>query len=209
MGFANSIRTVDGGTHMDGLKTAVTRTINSLGACALRGRVGVQLRVFVVRGCTLLRAPLVLLQLEDTSAFHPFHLDSRQRLEEVKGSNLPCSQTAHVLKPAQPCSPRTAGKRLKVVKDSDPPMQGDHIREGLSAIVSVKVCETVAAGLPHRRRPHFPGCSASWPECDGDGAGECSAAPRLQREVSARGAGHLWMAGICGHGCLSGANRFS
>lgn len=31
VGFANSIRTVDGGTHLDGLKTALTRTVNSLG----------------------------------------------------------------------------------------------------------------------------------------------------------------------------------
>jgi len=61
VGFANSIRTIDGGTHMDGLKTALTRTINNL------------------------------------------------------------------------------GKRFKVVKENDPPLQGDHIREGLSAIVSVKV----------------------------------------------------------------------
>jgi len=30
LGYANSIRTVDGGTHIDGLKTALTRTVNSL-----------------------------------------------------------------------------------------------------------------------------------------------------------------------------------
>lgn len=30
LGFANNIKTIDGGTHMDGLKTALTRTINSL-----------------------------------------------------------------------------------------------------------------------------------------------------------------------------------
>ncbi|CAM6128154.1 unnamed protein product [Calypogeia fissa] len=31
LGYANSIRTSDGGTHLDGLKAAVTRTLNSLG----------------------------------------------------------------------------------------------------------------------------------------------------------------------------------
>ncbi|GMH39786.1 hypothetical protein BSKO_07684 [Bryopsis sp. KO-2023] len=30
LGFANNIKTIDGGTHIDGLKTALTRTINSL-----------------------------------------------------------------------------------------------------------------------------------------------------------------------------------
>ncbi len=31
MGFANNIRTIDGGTHLEGLKTVLTRTMNSLG----------------------------------------------------------------------------------------------------------------------------------------------------------------------------------
>lgn len=30
LGFVNSIRTVDGGTHLDGTKTALTRTVNAL-----------------------------------------------------------------------------------------------------------------------------------------------------------------------------------
>jgi DNA gyrase subunit B len=31
LGFANNIRTIDGGTHLEGLKTVLTRTLNSLG----------------------------------------------------------------------------------------------------------------------------------------------------------------------------------
>ncbi len=31
LGFANNIRTIDGGTHLEGLKTVLTRTINSIG----------------------------------------------------------------------------------------------------------------------------------------------------------------------------------
>lgn len=31
MGYANSIRTIDGGTHIDGLKASLTRTLNNLG----------------------------------------------------------------------------------------------------------------------------------------------------------------------------------
>ncbi|KAL6013142.1 hypothetical protein ACLOJK_003634 [Asimina triloba] len=31
LGYANSIRTVDGGTHIDGMKASLTRTLNSLG----------------------------------------------------------------------------------------------------------------------------------------------------------------------------------
>ncbi|KAJ7296740.1 hypothetical protein O6H91_Y101400 [Diphasiastrum complanatum] len=31
LGYANSVRTSDGGTHLDGLKAAVTRTLNNLG----------------------------------------------------------------------------------------------------------------------------------------------------------------------------------
>lgn len=30
VGFANGIRTIDGGSHIDGLKSAITKTINSL-----------------------------------------------------------------------------------------------------------------------------------------------------------------------------------
>lgn len=29
LGYANSIRTIDGGTHIDGLKASLTRTINN------------------------------------------------------------------------------------------------------------------------------------------------------------------------------------
>ena len=31
LGYANSIRTVDGGTHIDGFKASLTRTLNNLG----------------------------------------------------------------------------------------------------------------------------------------------------------------------------------
>jgi DNA gyrase subunit B len=31
LGYANSIRTVDGGTHIDGAKASLTRTLNNLG----------------------------------------------------------------------------------------------------------------------------------------------------------------------------------
>jgi DNA gyrase subunit B len=37
VGFANSIKTVDGGAHMDGLRAALTRTVNAL---ARKGKVG-------------------------------------------------------------------------------------------------------------------------------------------------------------------------
>ena len=61
IGFVNSIKTIDGGTHMDGFKAALTRTVNSL------------------------------------------------------------------------------GRKSKALKDGDPNLSGDHIREGLGAVVSVKV----------------------------------------------------------------------
>lgn len=31
LGYANSIRTVDGGTHIDGTKASITKTLNNLG----------------------------------------------------------------------------------------------------------------------------------------------------------------------------------
>jgi len=61
LGFVNSIKTIDGGTHMDGFKAALTRTVNAL------------------------------------------------------------------------------GRKTKTLKEGDPNLSGDHIREGLGAVVSVKV----------------------------------------------------------------------
>ncbi|KAJ8770567.1 hypothetical protein K2173_018058 [Erythroxylum novogranatense] len=61
LGYANSIRTIDGGTHIDGFKTSLTRTLNNL------------------------------------------------------------------------------GKKSKIVKDKDVSLSGEHVREGLTCIVSVKV----------------------------------------------------------------------
>ncbi|XP_027353020.1 DNA gyrase subunit B, chloroplastic/mitochondrial isoform X2 [Abrus precatorius] len=61
LGYANSIRTIDGGTHIDGMKASITRTLNSL------------------------------------------------------------------------------GKKSKVIKDKDITLSGEHVREGLTCVVSVKV----------------------------------------------------------------------
>lgn len=77
LGFVNSIKTVDGGTHMDGFKAALTRTVNS------------------------------------------------------------------------------QGRKSKTLKEGDANLSGDHIREGLSAIVSVK-----ASCL---RMPSCPSCF--WWQC--------------------------------------------
>lgn len=61
LGYANSIRTIDGGTHIDGAKASITRTINNL------------------------------------------------------------------------------GKKSKVIKDKDVTLSGEHVREGLTCVISVKV----------------------------------------------------------------------
>lgn len=61
VGFVNSVKTIDGGTHLEGLKSAATRLVNNL------------------------------------------------------------------------------GRKTKALKEGDPNLSGDHVREGLSAIISVKV----------------------------------------------------------------------
>ncbi|XP_052172961.1 DNA gyrase subunit B, chloroplastic/mitochondrial isoform X2 [Diospyros lotus] len=61
LGYANSIRTIDGGTHIDGMKTSLTRTLNNL------------------------------------------------------------------------------GKKSKILKEKDVSLSGEHVREGLTCIISVKV----------------------------------------------------------------------
>ena len=95
LGFVNSIKTIDGGTHMDGFKAALTRMVNSL------------------------------------------------------------------------------GRKSKALKEGDPNLSGDHIREGLGAIVSVKVCHchadlpvTVMTDLPSNapQLSYLPWCGkpGSW-----------------------------------------------
>ena len=69
LGFVNSIKTIDGGTHMDGFKAALTRTVNNL------------------------------------------------------------------------------GRKNKTLKEGDSNLSGDHVREGLTAIVSVKVRLLVTLAL--------------------------------------------------------------
>ena len=61
VGFVNSVKTIDGGTHLDGLKAALTRTFNAL------------------------------------------------------------------------------ARKSKALKEGEPNLSGDHIREGLTAVISVKV----------------------------------------------------------------------
>jgi DNA gyrase subunit B len=73
IGFVNSIKTIDGGTHMDGFKSALTRTVNSL------------------------------------------------------------------------------GRKTKALKENDPNLSGDHIREGLGAVVSVKVASPEFEGQTKTR----------------------------------------------------------
>lgn len=73
LSFVNSIKTIDGGTHMDGFKAALTRTVNSL------------------------------------------------------------------------------GRKTKALKEGDPNLSGDHIREGLGAVVSVKVPEPEFEGQTKTR----------------------------------------------------------
>ena len=60
-GFVNSVKTIDGGTHLDGLKSSITRLVNNL------------------------------------------------------------------------------ARKHKTLKEGEPNLSGDHIREGLSAVISVKV----------------------------------------------------------------------
>lgn len=73
LGYVNSIRTPDGGTHVDGLKSALTRTLNVL------------------------------------------------------------------------------GKKFKYLKEGDPNLSGEHVREGLAAIVAVKVREPEFEGQTKSR----------------------------------------------------------
>jgi DNA gyrase subunit B len=37
VGFANSIKTIDGGSHLEGLKAALTRLVNTAAKCAKVG----------------------------------------------------------------------------------------------------------------------------------------------------------------------------
>lgn len=92
VGFANSIRTIDGGSHIDGLKAALTRTVNSL------------------------------------------------------------------------------ARKLKLLKEGDPNLAGDHVREGLGGVVSVKLPAPEFEGQTKTRlgNPEVnrrPACMWSWVSC--------------------------------------------
>lgn len=57
LGYANSIRTVDGGTHIEGMKASLTRTLNNLGK---KSKV---IKVCSLFLCMSLLLPLLLLLL--------------------------------------------------------------------------------------------------------------------------------------------------
>lgn len=48
LGYANSIRTVDGGTHIDGIKASLTRTLNNLGKKSKLIKVLFSLPLFII-----------------------------------------------------------------------------------------------------------------------------------------------------------------
>ncbi|TXG70177.1 hypothetical protein EZV62_005112 [Acer yangbiense] len=87
LGYANSIRTIDGGTHIDGVKASLTRTLNSLGK-----------KSKIVKSTVVKSAP--------------------RRLEHARRGE--CFEVM----------PRP---------DKDINLSGEHVREGLTCIISVKV----------------------------------------------------------------------
>lgn len=175
VGFANSIRTVDGGTHLEGLKSALTRTVNAIGKCvvwklamedvlvaACRAREGGvticmpgALPLFVVNKiwafCSSLalgpspsRPALQIHTLIHTFSRFPPSPTAARKQEPTDGclshlNPLPASVLSHLGHTFLHTFLLATAKKQKLVKDGEVTLNGEHIREGLSAIVSVAV----------------------------------------------------------------------
>ena len=66
LGFANNIRTIDGGTHIEGLKTVLTRTFNNLAKKEAKEKMLKKFVAKILRGLTVvLSVKVLILNLKD------------------------------------------------------------------------------------------------------------------------------------------------
>ncbi|CAI5519665.1 unnamed protein product [Closterium sp. Naga37s-1] len=119
VGYANSIRTSDGGTHIDGAKAAFTRTLN---AAARKQR--------------LLKSPLPAFSLLALS---------------LPALSLPA------LSPACPLSFLHCPLRACWRQEKEENLAGEHLREGLTCVVAIKVGSPEFEGQTKVGNPEFEG----------------------------------------------------
>ncbi|RWW25951.1 hypothetical protein GW17_00009681 [Ensete ventricosum] len=73
LGYANSIRTIDGGTHIDGMKASITRTINNLGkkSKVMKAAMAAKRARELVRSKSVLKSSSLPGKLADCSSTNP------------------------------------------------------------------------------------------------------------------------------------------
>lgn len=131
VGFANSIKTIDGGSHLDGLKAALTRLVNT---AAKRNKVRVG------RVCVCLPVSVgSVLWLYTTMSVTAVTRIPNITLFEMCAVLFLCQPLSCCRCCCLPSCSFLLPAAWQLVKEADPALSGDHVREGLSGVIAVKV----------------------------------------------------------------------
>ncbi|KAF8395721.1 hypothetical protein HHK36_019671 [Tetracentron sinense] len=123
LGYANSIRTVDGGTHIDGMKASLTRTLNNLGK---KSKIIKWDQVELGRAKVIVKLGIAVLMVFSEGYATGVSQPGSSWVGTSRGIGDEDAEFDEL-------------RRTYIEEEKDISLSGEHVREGLTCVISVKV----------------------------------------------------------------------